>query len=293
VVRETYSCGGAANVAWNLADLGVGKVLALTVVGQDWRGELLRKVLTEARVDLETTLTWADWSTPFYGKVMLTGVGTRQEDARLDFINTHALPPAAETALVAQLETYLPGLDALVIADYQTMGMATPVVIAALNNLAQRYPRVPFIVDSRLQASHFTGMVMKPNDLEAGRWFYPDRRPDELTLAELQQAGADWQANRIQPLYITLGEKGCMTFSNGEVWHLPAVAVKPPLDTVGAGDTFLAALACGLAAGAAPWEAGLLANLSTGVTIKKIGVTGTASPVEILALADSSGLVSG
>jgi bifunctional ADP-heptose synthase (sugar kinase/adenylyltransferase) len=92
VVRETYSCGGAANVAWNLADLGVAKVLALTVLGQDWRGDLLRHVLSEARVDLERTLTWPEWSTPFYGKVMLTGVGTRQEDARLDFINTHALP---------------------------------------------------------------------------------------------------------------------------------------------------------------------------------------------------------
>src|SRR5450759_701919 len=293
VVRETYSCGGAANVAWNLADLGVDKVLALTVLGQDWRGDLLRRVLSQARVDLERTLTWPEWSTPFYGKVMLTGVGTLQEDARLDFINTHALPSAAEAALLAQLEACLPGLDALVIADYQTMGMATPKVIAALNGLAQRYPRVPFIVDSRDQVSHFEGMVMKPNDLEAGRWFFPGRRPDEVTLDELQLAGSAWQATGSQPLYITLGEKGCMTFFNGQVWRLPAVAVKTPIDTVGAGDTFLAALACGLAAGAAPWEAGLLANLSTGVTIQKLGVTGTATPAEILALADSSGWMGG
>jgi rfaE bifunctional protein kinase chain/domain len=292
VVRETYSCGGAANVAWNLADLGAARVFALTVLGQDWRGDLLRRVLAEARINLDLTLTWPEWSTPFYGKVVLTGPGTRQEDARLDFINTHALPPEAQTALLAQVETCLPELDALVIADYQSFGMATPMVVAALNNLAKKYPRVVFLVDSRDQVSAFQGMVLKPNDIEAGRWLFSERRPDEVSQVDLAQAGVRQQAGLGHPLYITLGEKGCLAFFNGETWLLPAVAVKPPIDTVGAGDTFLGALACALAAGAAPWEAGLFANLSTGVTIKKLGVTGTASPEEILALADSSGLVS-
>ena len=41
VVAETYSPGGAANVAWNLADLGVGEVHAISVLGKDWRGSLL------------------------------------------------------------------------------------------------------------------------------------------------------------------------------------------------------------------------------------------------------------
>jgi len=44
VVAETYSPGGAANVAWNLADLGVGEVYAITVLGKDWRGGLLREI---------------------------------------------------------------------------------------------------------------------------------------------------------------------------------------------------------------------------------------------------------
>ena len=291
VVRETYSCGGAANVAWNLADLGVHNVHAFTVLGKDWRGDLLRQVLTEARVRLDAVLTWPDWSTPFYGKVVLTGPGTRQEDARLDFINTHPLPAEAESALLAQVEARLPHLDALVIADYQALGMATPAVVPALNDLAKRYDKVVFVVDSREQVERFAGMVFKPNEIEAGRWLFPDRRPGTVRLDELQQAGEALQPTSRRPLYITLGEKGCLVLSEGARWHLPAVEVKGPIDTVGAGDTFLSAVTCGLAAGAKPWEAAILANLATGVTIQKLGVTGTASPEEIRALSISSGMV--
>jgi sugar/nucleoside kinase (ribokinase family) len=59
--------------------------------------------------------------------------------------------------------------------------------------------------------------------------------------------------------------------------------VRPPLDIVGAGDAFLAWLAAGLSAGAAPAEAGALANLAAAVTVEKLNQTGTASPDEILA----------
>ncbi len=291
VVRETYSCGGAANVAWNMADLGIKDVHAFTVLGKDWRGDLLRQALADARVRLDSILTWPDWSTPFYGKVVLTGPGTRQEDARLDFVNTRPLPAEAEAALLAQVEARLPGLDALVIADYQALGMATPAVVPALNRLAQSYPGVIFVVDSREQVGCFANMVFKPNEIEAGRWLFPDRQPGAASLDELQRAGEALQAASGRPFYITLGEKGCLVLWNGQRWHLPAVAVKGPIDTVGAGDTFLAAVTCGLAAGAEPWEAAILANLATGVTIQKLGVTGTASPAEIIALSSSSGLV--
>ncbi len=45
VYRESYTPGGAANVAWNLADLKPESVFAFTVFGPDWRGDLFRQVL--------------------------------------------------------------------------------------------------------------------------------------------------------------------------------------------------------------------------------------------------------
>ena len=67
---------------------------------------------------------------------------------------------------------------------------------------------------------------------------------------------------------------------------MPAQKVKVK-DTVGAGDTFISALAGTLAVGGSPWEAGVIANLAAAVTVEKLNQTGTASPDEILTKYDS------
>ena len=80
---------------------------------------------------------------------------------------------------------------------------------------------------------------------------------------------------------MTLGEKGCVTVEEGKIVYIPSYEVPSPLDTCGAGDTFLAAFACSKAAAAEIFEAAAFANLAANVTIKKIGTTGTASQREI------------
>ena len=67
------------------------------------------------------------------------------------------------------------------------------------------------------------------------------------------------------------------------VTYAPAWRTEPPLDIVGAGDTFLSAFAAALAAGIPGDVAAAFANLASAVTIRKIGTTGTASPEEITA----------
>ena len=85
-----------------------------------------------------------------------------------------------------------------------------------------------------------------------------------------------------RPVFLTLSEEGVLVCAEGQHERLPAAPVRPPLDPVGAGDTFIAAMAAGLAAGADPWEAGALANLAAGVTVEKLNQTGAAYPAEIL-----------
>ena len=45
VYREEYSCGAAGNVAVNLATLNVESVLIFTILGKDWRSEILLDIL--------------------------------------------------------------------------------------------------------------------------------------------------------------------------------------------------------------------------------------------------------
>jgi rfaE bifunctional protein kinase chain/domain len=290
VVAERYSPGGAANVAWNLADLGVGTVYALTVLGHDWRYGLLADVLARAGVCLDYARPAEGWQTPLFGKVILQSAGQAQEDARLDFVNPGPLPAAAENTLLADLEALLPQLDALVIADYASPGVATPAVRARLAEWTRRDGCPICVADSRQHIGDYAGMVLKPNRVEAAALLCPGRGdPAEVALPDLLAAAQRFQGERAvarqMPFYITLGEAGCWLFEGGvEPIHLLAVPTPPPCDPVGAGDTFLAALSAGLAAGAAPWEAAALANLAAGVTVRKLHITGTATPDEIMDL---------
>jgi rfaE bifunctional protein kinase chain/domain len=286
VVAETYSPGGAANVAWNLADLGVGEVHAISILGKDWRGSLLRDIFQGLGIRSDHLLERPGWKTPFYGKVMLTGWDTRQEDARLDIINQHPLGAEDEDLLIDCLRQVVPQLDALIIADYIPGGVVSSRVSEALIELAERYPQVIFLADSRERIADFQTLVIKPNEIEARQLFFPAQAPASIPLEALEKAALELSARTHKPVYITLGEKGCLLCEMPGAVRIPAVKVSPPLDTVGAGDTFLASLGAGLAAGATPQEAGCLANLSAAITIQKIGMTGTASPEEILSLFD-------
>jgi rfaE bifunctional protein kinase chain/domain len=284
VVAETYSPGGASNVAWNLADLGVGEVHAISVIGPDWRGSLLREIFGRLGVRSDHLLERSGWKTPFYGKVILTGWNTRQEDARLDVINDRPLEAEGEQLLAAALRQAVPELDALIVADYIPRGVVTARVREVILELAKQYPQVIFLADSRERIAQFQSLVIKPNEVEARLLFFPGKAPDAIRQEDLEGAALELNARTKKPVYITLGEKGCVLCELPAAVRLPALTLPPPLDTVGAGDTFLASLGAGLAAGGTTLEAGCLANLSAAVTIQKIGMTGTASPEEILAL---------
>jgi rfaE bifunctional protein kinase chain/domain len=283
IVRETYSLGGAANVAWNLADLGVGEVRAFSVFGEDWRGLILRGLLEDDGIRTDDLINQADRKTPFYGKVMLTAAGRpSQEDARLDFVNTVPVSSETEDAFLGKLAERFLRLDALVIADYQAQGVVTQRVAQGLLKLAQNSPEKPVVVDSRERAAEFRSLILKPNQLEAAALFFPGREPSSITIEDLAGAALQYNADSCRPAFITRGDQGCLACADGHCETLPGVCVPPPVDTVGAGDAFLAALSAGLGSQASAFEAACLANLVAAVTVQQIGVTGTASPQQVV-----------
>jgi len=87
-----------------------------------------------------------------------------------------------------------------------------------------------------------------------------------------------------KPVFVTRGEAGILLFDGTGVEELRAVPLSGPIDTVGAGDTTVAEIACALAAGASFREAGEMGNLAAAVTVRKLRETGTASAEEILEL---------
>jgi rfaE bifunctional protein kinase chain/domain len=287
IMREMYSLGGAANAAWNLTALGVAGVCGFSVIGDDWRGSILRSLLAKANVQTSRIFNQVNRQTPFYGKVMLTAVGRRsQEDARLDFINDQPISPEMEDTLLDALNATLEKMDGLIIADYQHPGVLSARVTAGILKCAKLQPDKPFVVDSRERAGEFRPLILKPNEAEAKQLFFPERKSEEIELLDLSNAAVRHNRNTGQPIIITRGGQGCLVADGGECISLPGVHVPTPVDPVGAGDSFLASFTAASASGATPMEAACLANLSAAVTVTKIGITGTASPAEILAAYD-------
>jgi rfaE bifunctional protein kinase chain/domain len=287
VVQESYNPGGASNVAWNLASLEIKRVAAFTVLGSDWRGEQLLRLLNNARVDNNAVLQRADWSTPLFGKIILRANDLEQEDNRLDFVNTEPLKLTTMQRLFELIEGALPDLDVLVVADYQDEGVLTSQARDRLNALAKQYPAKVFIADSRDHLTSYTSMTLKPNELEAARIFYPKRSPITITEADEISAGVKQSSITGRPIVITRGAQGCLVIDEGQAHNLPSLPIPAPIDPVGAGDTFLAGLAACMGAGLRAVEAAQVAILAACITIQKIRTTGAASPAEILKLYDT------
>jgi D-beta-D-heptose 7-phosphate kinase/D-beta-D-heptose 1-phosphate adenosyltransferase len=74
----------------------------------------------------------------------------------------------------------------------------------------------------------------------------------------------------LERLVLTLGELGLLLIDGDVETRIPAVA-REVFDVSGAGDTVIATLAAGLAAGLNPIDSAHLANLSAGVVVGKLG----------------------
>jgi len=284
VVRETYSPGAGSNVAQNLKALGVGLVEVFTVIGEDNWAKVLLAELEKRDIRTEQILQSPERRTTTYIKLILIGYNSQQEDARIDFENTNPVPGEVADQLINRLEDSLPVLDALIITDQlEINGVITPAIQTRLVELAAQFKEKPILVDSRQRIGVYDHMVLKPNWIEAVLALHPDRDPRHASWEDLIETGKVMSQKSGRPVFVTLSERGVLVCDQDDYEHIPAAPVRPPLDPVGAGDTFIAALAACLAMGVSPLQAGWIANLAAAVTVEKLHETGTASPQEIMA----------
>lgn len=279
VVRESYAPGGAGNVMNNVFALGVRELLPVSLVGDDWRGALLRGWLRDHYLPQEGIAVSRSRITPCYCKPMRCGISdVVYEDPRLDFENYEPLSLADEAQVLASLDAAAAHADVIAVSDQYRFGAITPKVRRRLSALAQQ---MPVFVDSRERAAEYTGVIVKPNEVEAALALGRADADEPLTDEQYAEIGCELQRKNGRPVVVTLGARGALWCDDGGAVLAPTAQAQPPVDIVGAGDTFLAALAAAFAAGAAGAKALAFANLASGVTVKKIGTTGTATLAEI------------
>ncbi|MBP5623186.1 MAG: hypothetical protein J6X44_14360, partial [Thermoguttaceae bacterium] len=108
----------------------------------------------------------------------------------------------------------------------------------------------------------------------------------ETNESELSRVG-EWLAVRNRrPVLVTRGSLGSILIEPGDgaasAIAIPAVPVAPPVDICGAGDATNAGFVFAKALGFSLAESAFLAGVVSSITIKQIGVTGTASLEQIL-----------
>lgn len=286
VVGRRLSPGAAGTVTSNLKAIGAGTVRALGFTGDDGEGFELRRGLTSAGVDVSLLITTEERSTPTYTKPMLLQPNaSAREMERQDIKNRDPLPEHLEIAIIEKLNEVATEVDVIVVSDQvqeRNCGVITDRVRDELEQLAES--RL-VVVDSRVRTAEFgPATVIKPNKAEAAHAAGLDT--EQTDMDAVIEAGKVLSADRKAPFFVTLGPDGILAINGRDIAHAPALPVEGDIDIVGAGDSCLSAIACTLAAGGTPAEAAALANLAAAVTIRKIGETGTASPREILAIAE-------
>jgi D-glycero-beta-D-manno-heptose-7-phosphate kinase len=279
IVRHESSevkLGGGANVAANVRSLS-GQVTAVGVLGADEMGRALRKLFDEAGIELRAASA-RGVETETKTRILAGGVSTtRQQMLRLDRGQRGPLPPKLRRLLVKRVEEAAKDADAVVVSDYGA-GVVGDEMREALRKLAAE--GLPVCVDSRYALSSFTGVtVCKPNEPELQALVGRPLR----TEAEVLAAGREMvRRMECKALLVTRGRHGMLLFdAEGGVDMIPVHGAKDAVDVTGAGDTVIAALSLGLAAGGSFGDAARLANVAGALAVQRLG-TATVARDELL-----------
>lgn len=273
IARDSWTAGGAANVALNIASLGARCAVA-GYIGKDTDGERLTAILHAKAIAILPTPGEAP--TIVKTRVLVQ----HQQLCRLD----REAPPAKYRLSAPRAEALLAqeiaASDAVILSDY-AKGILTGEIVARVTKLARAAGKFIALDPKPKRQLPFHGLdLITPNKREslqlAGIELAPHAPfPAAEVCARLHERYAT------KHLVITLGEDGMLLSANGRIIRPIRTAAREVFDVSGAGDTSLAALVLALAAGATLEAAAHFANAAASVVVGKIG-TATVTPKELI-----------
>lgn len=273
VTREDRLLGGAGNVARNVASLG-GKPLLFGCTGDDPEGAALVRMCAEAGIESRIL---KDNSRPTTRKTRI--IAHNQQVVRVDSEQPDPLPEPLLDEMFSKLSKILPEFPVIVLSDYGK-GIISRGLMGRLMDLLAPLPQRPLVLVDPKPVNYdlYQGVdLLTPNTKEAGEGAgLPAQGRDGVLTA----GRALFKRLRCKHLLVTLGAEGMALFeSPDKVRHIPTVAQKV-FDVTGAGDTVIATLALGLAAGLDLITASVLANHAAGLVVAQVGAA-TASALEL------------
>jgi D-beta-D-heptose 7-phosphate kinase / D-beta-D-heptose 1-phosphate adenosyltransferase len=283
VLRQTRTAsmpGGAANVARNLASLGLQAII-IGAVGTDEAGIELNELLEHSPGISARLVPLRERPTTLKTRLVAGG----QQLLRLDAEEVGAPGASGEQSIIGAIEDLVPTVSAVLVSDY-AKGLLTDAVLAAILSAAARR-RVPVIADPKGKDFTRYGAVdiLKPNAGELGAAM----EMATSTTADVEQA-LDAAQRRLpaRAVVVTRAAQGMSYIAAGSACGHVTGKAREVFDVSGAGDTSLAALGAAVVAGATLEEAVNVAILASGIAVGKSG-TATVSASELLDAIQLSG----
>lgn len=285
---ERTGCGGAANVAQNIASLGA-KADLISVIGKDRDGERIVQMLnsmgigtTDICMDVErptskkTRVIVEAGSTDYLQSITNNSEQYQHTQGhhllRIDQESKHEISANLREHLLDAILSRMCDNDAIIFSDYEK-GLVSADLIESVVNHAKSQ-NIPIIVDPKqTNFWYYEGATaLTPNHKEAGA-------ATQLKIndvSHLISVGEDiLDRLSLSALLITRDADGMSLFqrnSDGilKVTHLPSVA-NDVVDVTGAGDTVAAVFTLSLAANEDFHSAAQLASIAGGIVVGKTG----------------------
>ena len=257
---QNERAGGAANVAANLALLGI-KTQLIGCLGDDNEGKSLAKLIVENGIENNC---FTSKNRPTIAKTrVLSG---HQQMMRLDQESNAVFAKEENDALQANIHAAIEASPKIVILSDYAKGLLSLDICQSIINTCKA-KNIPVLVDPKgADYSKYVGATaLTPNKKETAEACNTNINDVDL----IAKASALKDCVKLQFLAVTRGEDG-ITLIDDATHHLPASA-KQVFDVSGAGDTVIATLAAGLMYGLTALEALTVANLAAGVVVGKVG----------------------
>ncbi|HRJ12911.1 MAG TPA: D-glycero-beta-D-manno-heptose-7-phosphate kinase, partial [Alphaproteobacteria bacterium] len=270
--------GGAGNAALNIVSAG-GKATLISVVGDDPVGQKARELVMAQIGSHSVLVSEANRQTTIKQRF----IANNQQLLRADTETTAAITAETEKKLLAAYETALPNCQAVMISDY-AKGVLTDGVLKTVIEKARAAGKPVLIDPKRKDFSAYAGATLvKPNRKEISEAVGEAINTDE----EFITAGKKLlQLGKFDYLVATRGKDGLTVLDKDSAKHVTAQQ-REVWDVSGAGDTVIALLALGIAAGGSVLDAAQLANIAAGIVVGKVG-TATVTAAELSHAVDAT-----
>ncbi len=278
--NQQSNLGGAANVAANLADLGV-KTEIIGSIGNDSDGsELLRHFVSKG-IQFNRCIKSSNLVTTKKTRVIAQGQQICRIDTDGHIKNESVLQGEINSNVLDAVDCH----DVVIISDY-AKGVVSQSLLDALAKYTKRKTKFLALDPKPKRPLNISGMDLITPNLKEAKQLIGDHECAQLSVLQITQKIHHAFSPRFTA--ITLSENGIsMLCPDGTYLESPAQA-KEITDVSGAGDTVIALLSTALANQMQYQQALNLANAGAAIVVKKPG-TQSASRQELLKVLKKQG----